>query len=142
MTEPGDITDISWSAAFTGFFVDWMFSETIGGVVIFIMLSLQGISLDSEDALPLDVLLARQIVGVVGAVVGGVVAGYLAVRRGTLHGVLGSVIGLFATLCLLLYFGSSDFSIGDVGFIVLNLIGAGYGGGVGERWRARREGNE
>ena len=134
MTEPY-LKDIKWTAAFIGFGVDWAFSELVGLVIIAIMLALKGVSLDSDEFLPSDVILARQIVGVVGAVVGGVVAGYLAGLRGSLHGVLGSAIGLSVSLCL---FGSM-LNIGDVGFIALNLIGAGYGGGIGERWRVRRE---
>ena len=106
------------------------------------MLSLQGINLESEDVLPPDVFLARQIVGVLGAVVGGVAAGFLARQRGNLHGVLGSVIGLITTFCLILLSGGAELTAGDVGFIVLNLVGAGYGGGVGERLRARHEGDD
>jgi hypothetical protein len=139
MTER-DISEINWTAALTGFGVDWAFSELVGLVVIMIMLALKKISLNSDDVLPDDVLLARQIVGVVGAVVGGVAAGYIARRRGSLHGVLGSVIGLFVLLCAIPVLGDLALNIGDLGFIVLNLIGAGYGGGLGERWRARREG--
>ena len=48
MTERENVTEISWSAAFAGFFVDLIFSEVVGGVVIFVMLSLQGINLESE----------------------------------------------------------------------------------------------
>ena len=83
--------------------------------------------------------LAFQIVGVLGAAVGGAVAGYVARRRGSLHGVLGSVIGLMVFVCGLPIFGGPQLNIGDLGFIVLNLVAAGYGGAVGERWRTRRE---
>jgi len=141
MTEQ-DVTDINWTAAFIGFGVDWVFSELVGYVVMMIMLVLKGIGLDSDADLPTDVLLVRQIVGVVGAVLGGTVAGYLARRRGALHGVLGSVIGLFTILCTIPLLGGLGLTIGDLGFVVLNLVGAGYGGGMGERWRARREGAE
>ena len=141
MTEQ-DFTDINWTAAFSGFGVDWVFSELVGYVVMMIMLLLKGIGLDSDADLPTDVLLARQIVGVVGAVLGGIVAGYLARRRGALHGVVGSVIGPFTVLCTIPLLGGLGFTIGDLGFVVLNLVGAGYGGGMGERWRARREGAE
>ena len=141
MTEQ-DVTDINWTAAFIGFGVDWVFSELVGYVVMMIMLVLKGIGLDSDADLPTDVLLARQIVGVVGAVLGGIVAGYLARRRGALHGVLGSVIGLFTILCTIPLLGGLGITIGDLGFVVLNLVGAGYGGGMGERWRARRAGAE
>ncbi len=142
MTEREDVNEISWSAAFTGFIADFLFSEVVGGVAIVIMLSLQGISLDSEDILPSDVLLVRQIIGVLGAVVGGVTAGFLARRRGNLHGVLGSMIGLITTFGLILLAGGAELTAGDVGFIVLNLVGAGYGGGVGERFRARHESDD
>ena len=142
MTEREDVNEISWSAAFAGFIADFLFSEVVGGVAIVIMLSLQGISLDSEDILPPDVLLVRQIIGVLGAVVGGVTAGFLARRRGNLHGVLGSMIGLITTFGLILLAGGAELTAGDVGFIVLNLVGAGYGGGVGERFRARHESDD
>lgn len=138
MTERG-LDEINWRAAFVGFVVDWVFSELVGAVAIIIMLSLQGISLDSEADLPTDVVLIRQIIGIVGAVVGGITAGYLARQRGSLHGVLGSLIGLLSFSCSLLVLGGFALDVGDVGFIVLNLVGAGYGGGLGERWRARRE---
>jgi Na+/phosphate symporter len=124
MTEQ-NFTDINWTAAFIGFGVDWVFSEVVGIVVMTIMLVLKGIGLDSDDNIPADVLLARQIVGVIGALLGGVVAGYLARRRGALHGVLGSVIGLFTLLCTIPILGGLDFNVGDLGFVVLNLVGAG-----------------
>jgi len=130
---------IKWRAAFIGFGVDWALSELVGLGVMMTMLVLKDVPLDSESPLPTDVLLARQVVGVLGAAVGGVVAGYIARRFGTLHGVLGSLIGLFVLLCSFPVLGDVSFDIGDVGFVVLNLIGAGYGGGIGERWRARRE---
>ncbi len=139
MTEQ-DTIEINWTAAFVGFFVDWTFSEIGSWIVIAVMFSLKGIGLDSIEKLPPDVHLVSQIVGVGGAVVGGIAAGYLARRQGTLHGVLGSVLGLFASLCMLAMYGDADLDLGFLGFIVLNLIGAGYGGGAGERWRARREG--
>lgn len=138
MTEQ-DIGEVNWTAAFIGFGVDWAFSELVGLVVVAIVLALKGISLSGEDELPTDALLARQIVGVVGAVVGGVAAGYIARHRGSFHGVLGSVIGLVTSLCMILTLGGLALNVGDLGFIVLNLAGAGYGGGLGERWRVRRE---
>ncbi len=131
--------DINWAAAFMGFGVDWVFSELVGLIVMVIMLSLHGIGLDSDATMPSDVALAQQVVGVIGAVVGGLVAGYVARRRGSLHGVLGSVLGLFVVFCSIPLVGGFSLNLGDVGFIVLNLVGAGYGGGAGERWRARRE---
>ncbi len=129
--------DINWLAVFVGFGVDWTFSELVGLVVMAVMLLLRGISLTSEQPLPPDVILARQIVGVIGAVVGGTAAGYVARQRGALHGVLGSVVGLGVALCSLATMSEPDLSLGDVGFIILNLVGAGYGGGLGERWRAQ-----
>jgi hypothetical protein len=141
MTEQ-DLTEINWTAAFVGFFVDWAFSEVAGWIVIAIMFALQGISFDSVETLPPDVFLATQVAGVLGAIVGGVAAGYVARRQGTVHGVLGSVIGLMTTLCMSLTLGGLEFDVGFLGFIVLNLVGAGYGGGVGERWRARRESDD
>lgn len=140
MTEQ-DVPEINWTAAFIGFGVDWAFSELVGLLAMSIMLLLKGVSLNGEDALPPDVILVRQIVGVLGATIGGVVAGYIARRRGTLHGVLGSAIGLIAFLCSVPILGAPALEIGDLGFIVLNLIGAGRGGGFGERWRDRREGD-
>lgn len=134
-----EIPEINWRAAFVGFGVDWLFSELVGLLVMAVMLQLRGISLSSEAPLPFDVLFARQVVGVVGAVVGGIAAGFVARRRGTLHGVLGSLIGLAMFACSLPLVGSLSINAGDLGFIILNLVGAGYGGGVGERWRARRE---
>jgi hypothetical protein len=131
-----DVREINWTAAFSGFAVDWLFSELAGLVVIALVLALKGVSLSAEDPMPADVVLGRQIVGVLGAVVGGVVAGYIAQRRGGLHGVLGSVIGLLVSFCWF----SLPRDVGELGFIALNLIGAGYGGGIGERWRARRAG--
>jgi hypothetical protein len=133
------LTEINLRAAFVGFGVDWVFSELVGLVVMAIILLLKGVSLNSEQVLPSDVMLARQIVGVVGAMVGGVAAGYVARRRGSLHGVLGSVLGLVVFFCSLPIVEESSLNIGDFGFIVLNLVAAGYGGGAGERWRARRE---
>ncbi len=138
MTEQDSI-EINWTAAFAGFFIDWTFSEVGSWIVIFAMFSLKETALDSIEKLPPDVLLVSQIVGVGGAVVGGIMAGYIARRWGSLHGVLGSVIGLFASLCMLSMYGDADLDLGYLGFIVLNLIGAGYGGEAGERWRARRE---
>jgi hypothetical protein len=138
MTEQ-NLPQIKWRAAFIGFGVDWAFSELVGLGAIMTMLVLKDIPLDSESPLPADVLLARQVVGVLGAVIGGVAAGYIARRYGSLHRVLGSLIGLFVLLCSFPVLGDVSFNIGDVGFVVLNLIGAGYGGGIGERWRARRE---
>jgi uncharacterized membrane protein YeaQ/YmgE (transglycosylase-associated protein family) len=136
-----DLIEIKWTAAFAGFGVDWLFSELIGLGVTTLMLSIKGIGLDSTEAIPVDVVLARQFVGVVGAVVGGVVAGYLARRRGSLHGVLGSVIGLIVFFCSIPLLADLTLNIGDLGFVVLNLVGAGYGGKMGEQWRARREGD-
>jgi hypothetical protein len=66
---------IKWRAAFIGFGVDWALSELVGLGVMMTMLVLKDVPLDSESPLPADVLLARQVVGVLGAVVGGVVAG-------------------------------------------------------------------
>jgi hypothetical protein len=124
---------INWAAAFLGFAVDFGFSLLVGVLVSVIMLSAKGLSLESETWPP-DVMLASQVVGVAGAVLGGGVAGFVARQRGAVHGVLASVIGLFATFCL----PSKALDLGDIGFIVLNLIAAGYGGQVGERLRARR----
>lgn len=134
MTEQ-DLREINLTAVLSGFIVDWMTSELVGLLIAVVMLALQGISLNADDPLPPDVVLARQLVGVGGAVVGGIVAGYIARQRGSLHGVLGSIVGLFASFC---FYGFA-LEVGFLGFIVLNLIGAGYGGGIGERWRARRE---
>jgi len=131
-----DWREIKWTAVFVGFAVDWTFSELVGLLVTLILLSLKGISVEADAPLPLDVGLALQSVGVLGAVVGGTVAGYIARRRGSVHGVLGSLVGLALSLCLY----STALDTGDLGFIVLNLIGAGYGGRLGERWRARRQG--
>jgi hypothetical protein len=146
MTEQ-DLRDINWTAVFVGFGVDWTFSELVGLLVMAIMLIVKGVNLDTAETLPSDVFLARQIVGVIGALVGGVVAGYIARRRGGLHGLLGSVMGLVLLFCSLMFLGgdsSADggggtLTIGDVGFIVLNLVAAAKGGGFGERWRVRRE---
>jgi hypothetical protein len=129
-----DISEINWRAVFVGFGVDWAFSLPLGLLVSVIMMALKGVSLEAE-VWPADVLLASQIVGGGGAGPGGIAAGYLARRRGSLHGLLASLLGLFASLC---WFGVA-LSLGDLGFIVLNLVGAGYGGSIGERWRARRE---
>jgi hypothetical protein len=131
-----DLREINWAAVFAGFGVDWAFSELVGLLVMTILLSLKGISVDANESVPPDVALALQSVGVIGAVVGGTVAGYLARRRGSLHGVLGSLVGLPLSLCLY----SAALDAGGLGFIVLNLIGAGYGGRLGERLRARRKG--
>ncbi len=132
---------INWTAVFIGFGVDWGFSELVGLLVTTIMLFLRGGGIEIDEVLPPDVILARQIVGVVGAAVGGVVAGYIARRRGVLHGLLGSVVGLVLLFCSIPFLddaGGGALDIGDLGFIVLNLIGAGYGGRGGERWRTRR----
>lgn len=129
------LIEINWTAAFIGFSVDWAFSLLVGSLVMAIMIAIKGGGLESDDALPADVSLATQSVGIVGALVGGIVAGYVARQRGSLHGILGSLIGLPVGICV---FGFSP-DIGDMGFIVLNLVGAGYGGGIGERWRRRRE---
>jgi len=138
MTEQ-DLIEIKWTAAFAGFGVDWLFSELAGLGVMALVLVLKGMSLDSAEAIPAEVVLARQLVGVLGAVVGGVVAGYLARRRGSLHGLLGSLIGLVVFFCSIPLLEDLALNVGDLGFIVLNLVGAAYGGKLGERWRARRE---
>jgi len=138
MTEQ-QVPKINWTAALMGFGVDWVFSELVGLIVMAVILALRGISLDSDATLPSDVVLARQVVGVIGAVVGGIVAGVIARRRGSLHGVLGSALGLLVVLCSVPLIDDFSLNLGDEGFIVLNLVGAGYGGGAGERWRARRE---
>ena len=130
-----NLKEINWTAAFVGFGVDWAFSLLVGLVVMGVMLALEGINLNKEDTLPASVDLALQIVGVVGAIVGGSVAGYIAQRRGSLHGVLASLIGLPVSFCM----SDAALEVGDLGFIVLNVIGAGYGGKLGLRWRARRK---
>jgi hypothetical protein len=56
-----------------------------------------------------------------------------------LHGVLASLIGLVLFACSFLFLSGPAFSVGDLGFVVLNLVAAGYGGALGERLRARRE---
>jgi peptidoglycan/LPS O-acetylase OafA/YrhL len=140
MTERG-LTKINWFAAFTGFGVDLIVTQVVGFIVVSILLSLQGVSLTSEDVMPSDAEFAYQTVGVFGALVGGLVAGYLARRKGSLHGVLGSIIGLMVFFCSVPLLGSPELSVGDLGFIVLNLVAAGYAGGLGERWRAKREGD-
>lgn len=132
--------NINWFAASIGFAVDLFFTQFAGFAVVSAVLSLKGISLGPDDALPPDVELTYQIVGVVGALVGGGTAGFVAGRKGNLHGVLASVIGLVVLLCALPLFGSPNLSLGDAGFIVLNLIAAWYGGGLGERLRSRRSG--
>ena len=130
-----DLKDINWTAVFVGFSVDWAFRLLVGLVLLGAILALAGKNLETEDALPPAVDFAIQIVGVVGAVVGGSVAGYIAQRRGSLHGVLASLIGLPVSFCM---YGAA-LEVGDLGFIVLNVIGAGYGGKFGQRWRARRK---
>ncbi len=139
MTEP-TLNEINWRAVFLGFGADWVFSNLVGLLVVSILLFIKGFGLDSElpEAFPPDVMLVSQIIGVCGALLGGGVAGYLAQKRGSLHGILGSVIGLFTVLCTAPILGSPLLNVGDLGFIVLNLIGAGYGGKLGEQWHARR----
>jgi hypothetical protein len=139
---PQELGKVNWRAALLGFGVDFAFSVLVGAVVISTMLALKGQALDGEGELPSDVALVYQIVGVAGAAVGGVVAGYLARQRGTLHGVLASLIGLVLFACSFLFLSGPAFSVGDLGFVVLNLVAAGYGGGLGERLRARRESDE
>ncbi len=134
-----DLAEIKWTAAFLGFGVDLAFSLFVGSIVVAVMLGLKGSNPENGSDVPSDVDLASQIVGVIGASVGGVVAGFLAGRRGSLHGVLASVIGLIAFLFALLFLGSPPLNVGDLGFVVLNLVAAGYGGAMGERWRRRRE---
>ncbi len=134
-----ETVEINRGAVFAGFIVDWGFSQLVGYLVMLLMLALKGIELSDGDLLPADVLLVQNIVGVVGALVGGLVAGWVARQRGTLHGVLGSVLGLFVFLCTIPLLDTFEFSVGDVGFIVLNLIAAGYGGGLGQRLWERYE---
>ena len=134
-----NIPKINWFAAAIGFGVDLLFTQVVGLIVVSIVLSLQGVYLTADDTLPSDLQLIYQVIGVVGALVGGMAAGYLARHHGSLHGLLGSLIGLSALLCAMPLLGSVALNIGDVGFIVLNLVAAGYGGGLGERWRHRRE---
>jgi hypothetical protein len=135
-----DLAEINWKAAFVGFGVDLAFTELVGGIVVAVVLALKGITLEGDAAIPADVELVFRSIGVLGAFVGGAVAGYIARQRGMLHGVLASVIGLLIVLCALPMFGGQVVGIRDLGFIVLNLVAAGYGGGAGERWHARREG--
>ena len=125
---------INWTAALVGSGVDWAFSLPAGLLVSFVMLSLRGMSLEAE-VWPQDVLLASQIVGVGGALLGGGVAGYMAGQQGLLHGFLASLFSLFASFCWL----GVALNLGDVGFIILNLVGAAYGGRAGERFRVLRE---
>jgi hypothetical protein len=132
--------DINWFAASIGFAVDLFFTQFAGLIVVSVILSLKGINLGPDDVLPPDAELVYQIVGVIGALAGGGTAGFIARRKGSLHGVLASVIGLMVLLCALPLFGSPDLSLADAGFIVLNLVAAGYGGGLGERLRSRRGG--
>jgi hypothetical protein len=134
-----ETVEINRGAVFAGFIVDFGFSELVGYLVMALMLALKGIELSDGNLLPADVLLVRNVVGVGGAFIGGLVAGWIARQRGTLHGVLGSVLGLFVVLCPLFLLGELEATIGDVGFVVLNLIGAGYGGGIGQRLRERFE---
>jgi peptidoglycan/LPS O-acetylase OafA/YrhL len=133
------LSDINWFASSIGFAADLFFTQVVGLVLVSAMLAVQGVSLGPDDVLPSDAELVYQIVGVIGAFVGGSLAGFVARRKGSLHGVLSSVIGLVVLLCALPLFGNPTLSIGDGGFIVLNLIAAGYGGGFGERLRTRRD---
>jgi hypothetical protein len=135
-----NLVEINWTAAFIGFGVDLAFTELVGLFVMAVILGIRGISPETGDDIPPDVELVFRFVGVLGALVGGMAAGYLARHHGTLHGVLASLIGLMVFLCAVPLVGGAPSNIGDLGFIVLNLIGAGYGGGVGERWRERRKG--
>ena len=96
MDERGGI-DINWTAVLVGLGVDWGFSLPVGLIVSAALLALKGVGFDSQEW-PADVMLAGQIVGVVGAVLGGGAAGYLARRRGSLHGVLASLFSLVASL--------------------------------------------
>jgi hypothetical protein len=130
-----DLKEINWTAVFIGFSVDWVFSLLVGLVILGAMLAVEGTNLETEGTLPPELDLAIQTVGIVGAIVGGSVAGYISLRRGTLHGVLASLIGLPVSFCM---YGAA-LEVGDLGFIVLNVIGAGYGGKFGQRWRARRK---
>jgi hypothetical protein len=132
------LRDINWLACSIGFVADLFFTQIIGLVAVSAMLAVQDVNLGPDDVLPPDAELLFQIIGVMGAVVGGGVAGFAAGRKGRLHGVLASAIGVVMLLCALPLFGNPTFSIGDAGFVVLNLIAAGYGGGLGERLRTRR----
>jgi hypothetical protein len=134
------LSDIRWTAAFVGFGVDLVFSLFVGSVVVGAMLALKGVDLAAESPLPSDVNLAYQVVGVVGALVGGSVAGFLAGKLGSLHGVLASSIGLVVFFCTFAALNSEAPNLADLGFIVLNLVAAGYGGALGERFRVRRGG--
>jgi hypothetical protein len=134
MKEQG-LTEINWTAVFVGFIVDWAVSLPVGLVVSVILLSWVGTSLDSQQWPP-EVVLAGQIVGIGGAIIGGGTAGFIARQHGTLHGTLAAVFSLFASLC---WFGA-ELDLGDLGFVILNLVGAGYGGKVGARWGVRRQG--
>ena len=130
--------DISWFACSIGFASDLFFTQMVGFVVVSGVLALKGVSLGPDDPLPTDAELIYQIIGVIGALVGGGIAGFVAGRKGNLHGVVASLIGLVVLLCALPLFGNPTLSLGDGGFIVLNLVAAGYGGGLGERLRLRR----
>lgn len=141
MTEK-ELPQIRWTAAFVGFGVDLVFSLFVGSVVVAVLLALKGSSADSAGTIPSDVDLAYQFVGVLGALIGGGVAGFLARRRGSMHGVLASLIGLIFFFCAFAMLEGATLTIGDLGFIVLNLIAAGYGGAMGERLRARGESGE
>jgi len=136
-----DTIEINRTAVFAGAIVDWASSDLVGYIVIIVLLALKGTKLDDNDPLPADVLLARNIVGVVGAIAGGAVAGWLARRHGGLHGVLSSVLINSVIFCVAFVSTSFALSIGDIGFIVLNLIGAGYAGKQAEQLRDRIESN-
>ena len=135
------LSDIKWVAAFIGFGVDLVFSLFAGSVVVGAMLALKGVDLAAESPLPSDVNLAYQVVGVVGALVGGSAAGFLAGKLGSLHGLLASSIGLVVFFCAYAALDSEGPNLADLGFIVLNLVAAGYGGALGERLSIRRRGS-
>lgn len=133
-----EVIEVNWIAVFFGFVADWAFTEFIGVLVMILGLKLQSVILLEGDPLPPDVLLAMQIVGVIGALLGGILAGWLARQRGVIHGVLVSILGLTLFVCTIFVDGHEP-TLGNLGFVILNLVAAGYGGGLGVRLRARTQ---
>ncbi|RMF29723.1 MAG: DUF3792 family protein [Chloroflexi bacterium] len=115
-----DFSNINALAVLTGFLADFAFTLLVGFLVVSLMTPA-----GSQQVPPTAELVANGL-GVVGALIGGFVAGKIAGRQQVEHGLLASGLGLVISLCFIL--PSGQFTLAFLGFAILNLVAAGYGG--------------
>ncbi len=115
-----DFSNINVLAVLTGFLTDFAFTLLVGFLIVSLMTPA-----GSQQVSPTVELIANGL-GVVGALIGGFVAGKIAGRQHVEHGLLASGLGLAISLCFIL--PSGQFTLAFLGFAILNLVAAGYGG--------------